>query len=71
MTSATSRSVPARIGSDRTGQARNTCAASVGGAAAAPSAGESIERTPDGDDSNANATDFTVTTTPTPKASNG
>jgi hypothetical protein len=42
-----------------------------GTSAPAPAAGQSIERTPDGDDTNANATDFTVATTPTPKATNG
>jgi hypothetical protein len=42
-----------------------------GTVAAAPAAGESIERSPDGHDTNTNAADFGIAATPTPKASNG
>jgi lamin tail-like protein/collagen triple helix repeat protein len=42
-----------------------------GAAAAAPAAGSSIGRHPDGHDTNDNAADLTVSTTPTPRASNG
>jgi hypothetical protein len=39
-------------------------------AAAAPPSGQSIARTPNGADSDRNATDFAVATTPTPRAAN-
>ena len=56
---------------DSVGYGKATNALVEGSAAAAPAAGSSIERTPDGDDTNANATDFTIANTPTPRATNG
>jgi hypothetical protein len=41
-----------------------------GAPAPAPAAGSSLARHPDGQDTNDNATDFTVATTPTPRAAN-
>jgi hypothetical protein len=41
-----------------------------GAAAAAPAAGSSLARHPDGHDTNDNAADFSVATTPTPRAAN-
>jgi hypothetical protein len=56
---------------DSVGYGTATYAFVEGTVAAAPAAGESIERTPDGHDTNANSADFGISTTPTPKATNG
>jgi hypothetical protein len=56
---------------DAAGWGTATNALVEGTAAAAPTAGSSIARHPDGHDTNSNAADFTVATTPTPRASNG
>jgi hypothetical protein len=56
---------------DSVGYGTATNAFVEGAVAAAPAAGESIERSPDGHDTNANAADFGIATTPTPKATNG
>jgi hypothetical protein len=56
---------------DATGWGTATNALVEGTAAAAPTAGSSIARHPDGHDTGSNAADFTVATTPTPRASNG
>jgi hypothetical protein len=56
---------------DAAGWGTATNALVEGTAAAAPAAGSSIGRHPDGHDTNNNAADFTTSTTPTPRASNG
>ena len=55
---------------DSVGYGSATNAFVEGSPAAAPAAGSSAARIPDGHDTNDNATDFTVTATPTPRASN-
>jgi hypothetical protein len=55
---------------DGVGYGTATNALVEGTAAAAPAAGSSIGRHPDGHDTNDNAADLTVSTTPTPRAPN-
>jgi hypothetical protein len=55
---------------DSVGYGTATNALVEGTAVAAPPAGSAAARIPDGTDTNNNAADFTVTATPTPKASN-
>ena len=56
---------------DSVGYGTATNAFVEGTVAAAPAAGESIGRSPDGHDTSANAADFSIDSTPTPKATNG
>jgi hypothetical protein len=56
---------------DSVGYGTATNAFVEGTVAAAPAAGESIRRSPDGHDTNVNAADFAIDSTPTPKATNG
>jgi hypothetical protein len=56
---------------DSVGYGEATNAFVEGTPVAAPASGQSVGRTPDGDDTNVNSTDFTVLATPTPRASNG
>ena len=55
---------------DSVGYGTATNAFVEGAAAPAPPSNQSIARTPDGTDSDHNATDFAVATTPTPRAAN-
>jgi len=55
---------------DSVGYGSATNALVEGSAAAAPAAGSSLARVPNGHDSDANASDFAVSSTPTPKAAN-